>query len=274
MWKSVVYTILTMCLYFLLIEGIGLLLTSELAIEILSNIDERFLLFLDSFIYLILIGIAVIFIYKYIGILYDVPSSKVALKNFIQIILIAILIRIFEDPILRMDIITGRNELPDAKIENTKPLIELVSMVFSTVLLVSVLEEILFRKIMLSFFNQRNLFVGIIISSLIFASIHFNSLFPNYIPVFLIFLFGLVLCFIYIRYGLFYSILLHIIYNAIWLITLENENLYWSIISKLDYGLWYWVIEIVSLGLLLYILRLVYRSNCDNQMYVSKLVNE
>jgi membrane protease YdiL (CAAX protease family) len=252
MRKSILYTIIAICFYYLSAYSLALPLRIETIGDFFFNIDESYLLIYELFVYLFLITIALIFIKIYGVGRYPITDRKITIQSIIQVVIIAILIRIIEDPILKINMIMGER-FPVINTNETTPLLELIIMIFVIVLFGPIYEELLFRRIILNFYDKKNITVGIVLSSIFFAFMHFNLSFTNYTSVFPIFIFGLIACLIYIRKGLFYSILFHISYNILWLIINENKKQYWSILQKLDFGVWYWIIVIVSLSLFLYI---------------------
>jgi hypothetical protein len=61
MWKSILYTFIAFILYFLSITILGLLLSSNIVADFFLNIDESYWLFLNLFVYLLLIAITIIY---------------------------------------------------------------------------------------------------------------------------------------------------------------------------------------------------------------------
>lgn len=252
MWKSILYTFIAFILYFLSITILGLLLSSNIVADFFLNIDESYWLFLNLFVYLLLIAITIIYTKVYGIVKLPTINRKITIQSIIHVVIIVILFRIMEDPILRMNIIL-KDSIPVINTNKVTPLLELVSTIMGIALLAPIFEELLFRRVMLNFYDTKYIIVGIVLSSLFFAFIHFNLSYTNYESVFSKFIFGVIACFVYIKKGLFHSILLHISYNTLWLIINENERQYWNVLQKLDFGVWYWVIVVLSFGLILYI---------------------
>lgn len=108
-----------------------------------------------------------------------------------------------------------------------------------TALLVApVFEELFFRKFLFKKLLLKNGFLtGIFVSSLLFSIIHWET--PlNLIPAFIM---GLVLAVIFYKTGnIFYSILLHFLYNAFSQVTYYKAELYSEWLNWLDFGILYW----------------------------------
>ncbi len=253
MWKGILYTVITIIFYYLISTGLTLVLSLDDSIEFLSNINESVLLFINSFFYLFLISIIFIFLSIYKVRRYSVTKSKISLKAIFQILSIVVIMRIIEDPLLRMSTIIENVNIPTVEVQKIISFPELISIIFGVVLLGPVFEEILFRKIMLSFYTKEHLIVGILLSSFIFAFTHFNDSFTNYLSFFFSFMFGIVACCVYLKKGLFYGILFHVSYNMLWLILQEHEKAYWYVLQVLNFGVWYWLIIMTSMSLFLYI---------------------
>jgi membrane protease YdiL (CAAX protease family) len=173
-------------------------------------------------------------------------QKKIQIKttNFLIVIVLAILTRIIDDPIHRYLEILGLSEFPK-KIENiytpNYPFFRLITMI----LLAPILEEIFFRSIIFDKFLKKNLniTVSILISSFLFSIIH---IYPdgviNWTTLCFAFVFGVIAAKIYLKYGLFYVIILHVFVNLIWFLININRELYWSIINYLDFRIIYWLI--------------------------------
>lgn len=253
MTKAIIHTILTMGFYLLAMWIFYLLIHNDIVFDFIYSVNES-LLFVDSLYYLLLIGILLIYIKIYGKSKYSTSVIyKITLNDFFQVIFIAMFFRITVDPIFRWNMIMGKSNIPVIEVQKSTPLLDLINTIFVIVLVGPILEEILFRKIMLDFYAKRHLIIGIVLSSLFFASIHFNSSFTNYPTIFITFVFGLIASFIYLNKGLLYSIMFHISYNAMWLVIQEHKKNYWEIIRLLDFGVLYWLLITISFSLFLYV---------------------
>jgi len=77
-------------------------------------------------------------------------------------------------------------------------------------------EELIFRRAILRMFEsgRKNVFIGILVSSILFTIAHFNFNFgENYKFLTTIFILGLLFGIIYYKYGLIYSIISHSLYS-------------------------------------------------------------
>ena len=135
------------------------------------------------------------------------------------------------------------------------------------ILLVPILEEVFFRGVVLRIFLNKNasIILSIIISSLLFALIHFNPLSINYITILTAFSFGIIAGIVYIRYGLLYAIIFHMLHNILWLIIRENRNTYWDILKEMDFGALYWTIISFSLISIIFIFNIILKSKNINE---------
>lgn len=243
MWRSITYSILTIIIYYFIIKGFEeifkYIITSN---ESLLNINEDYFYLADTVIYSVLILLVTVVIKKTAN---NIPNFKnvFSFKSLLAIILLGLIIRLFEDPFLRMDIVLRNEDFPVIEDLQLSGFLGKAITFFNVVLLAPVFEELVFRKLILNFFKIQNLFLGIILSSLLFALIHIKSLdYINYTSIILAFIFGVIACVIYLRYGLTYSIIFHVIYNLIWFVFKEYKQEYWNTLKELNFGFIYWLI--------------------------------
>ncbi|WP_426276332.1 CPBP family intramembrane glutamic endopeptidase [Chryseobacterium sp. S-02] len=121
----------------------------------------------------------------------------------------------------------------------------LVLLFFNTVLIVPFTEELLFRKMALSYFNSSLVF-GLLFSSILFALIHidvnvnFNLLTIS--KLLIMFLLGIFTGLVYLRYGFTYSFILHATYNFIWYLLNMYRIGYSKLLVDLNFDYRYWLI--------------------------------
>ena len=97
-----------------------------------------------------------------------------------------------------------------------------ISQIITILLFAPIIEEILCRKIILGDMNLENTCIALIVSTLIFAILHFQF---NFFDFFLIVLYGLLLGFCYIKTeSIINPIILHIFINAIQLLFIFNNK--------------------------------------------------
>jgi len=248
MRKSILQSIITVAVYFLIIKLLGALFNFILVREEFIDINESYLYFLDTIVYLILTISALLFIKKWKG--KTIEKGNISLKNVLLIIGVVIFYRFLEDPFLRLDIITGTNNFPIIQDDISDNTVRFISSFLNVVLLGALFEELLFRKIILDFFKPRYLILGVLFSSFLFALIHIKGSYINYTTLLLAFVFGVLACIVCIKYGLVYSLLLHIGYNFVWLYLQINKMMYWEILKELNFGYIYWTLIIISLGII------------------------
>lgn len=177
--------------------------------------------------------------------------SKITFSIFLAIIFSGVLLFIANDPIFRVEEIFGEIKVVDTSSDTIIDYWKVLLLFVNKVLLISIIEEVFFRKILLSyFFSSRNLLIqGVIFSNLLFALIHLNGI-DSMVAAFFV---GIISSIVYLNYGLVFSILLHGTYNLFWLLTKYNIDSYWSTIKLLDFGFFYWLIVFIAItGLLLF----------------------
>ena len=120
----------------------------------------------------------------------------------------------------------------------------------AALLLAPILEELFFRKFLLTKLLQKNSFLSsLLISSLLFSILHWEA--PlNLIPAFLM---GLISGAVYVKTGrIFYSVLLHFLYNLSGFIVQMNAELYSKWLNWLDFGILYWTLFVFGIILTLF----------------------
>ncbi|MGE7604359.1 CPBP family intramembrane glutamic endopeptidase [Peribacillus sp. NPDC097675] len=97
-----------------------------------------------------------------------------------------------------------------------------ISQIVNILLFAPIIEEIVCRKIILGDMNLGNIWIALIVSTCIFAILHFQFNFFDFI---LIFIYGLLLGFCYIKTeSIINPIILHIFINAIQLLFIFNNE--------------------------------------------------
>lgn len=167
--------------------------------------------------------------------------------TFLIVIILTAFLRIGIDPIFRFYNIIGKSEIPSISNISYLETADIV-LLFRVTVVAPIFEEIVFRKLLLYQFTKKNesIIKGILFTSLLFGLVHIQTLTIG-ASIFL----GLLTAIIYLRYGIFYSILSHSFYNLIWYFFNYNPNVYWTFLEKLDFGLLYWSIIIISIVILL-----------------------
>ncbi|MHA7843213.1 MAG: CPBP family intramembrane glutamic endopeptidase [Winogradskyella sp.] len=242
MIKSLRNSILVLVIYFATYFGIERLLKFLFLREVFADTNPDYFLFIDPVLSLLFI-ILLLSIFRKRN---SFSIEKPKIKYVVVICVLAISFFILKEPFLRRDLIWGNITIPEIIADRPRSFIDLFASFLSIVILTPIFEELLFRKILLSFFSKKHLFVGVISSSLIFASIHikFNDI--DLITLMTLFCFGLIACLLYIRYGILSNVLFHIISNLIWFCIDTNRLEYWEVLRVLDFSLLYWLIVIIS----------------------------
>ena len=219
--------------------------------DIFSNVNTSYFLLINTFIYILFSVLAYFFIKKQKP---SLSNELISFKNIFVVIVLIFSFRVFEDPILRMEIIVGKLMIPDKVENNSLSMVSNVITFINIIVLAPLFEELFFKRIILNFFDRKKFLIGMLISSIGFTLIHINPINWNSITsvqLLAFFLFGLVSCIIYFRYGLFHSILFHSGYNLLWFIANVGLIEYWKILKNLNFGIGYWglvVLSIISLS--------------------------
>lgn len=124
-----------------------------------------------------------------------------------------------------------------------------ILVIFYTIIIVPLLEELVFRHFILrEFIAKKEYWIwGLFISSLLFGVIH-----QPFYRTLEAFLTGIVIGTVFIRYGLRHVILFHILYNILWSIVKIAPNTYWYILKLLDFGFCYFTIVGFSVVFLIF----------------------
>ena len=217
---------------------------------VFSKISSEYFNLADTIFYLPIIFCA-IFFFKDIRI-----NEKVNIGYFVMICLIAFLFKVIENPIVNINSILEHKRIiiPD-NTDDKYDVFPFILSFFNVVLLTSLSEEFLFRKLILSFFNKKNIFIGCIFSSILFSAYHFSFENITSTKPLIIFFLGLILSLIFVKYGLFYSILLHSCYNFLWLLIDINKMGYAKLLNNSNFSYSYWCIIGLSLIIFFYLLK-------------------
>ncbi len=167
--------------------------------------------------------------------------------DYILLTLIAAIgIRVSLDPIFRFENIINNAELPSLSESNFLLTPSFILGVLSTLILKPIVEEVIFRGIILKgLLVKYSSAIAILISSMLFSIYHMSI--TNSIPTFL---FSIVACLIYVKtQKLTYSILLHVFSNSLWLFLSIYTKEYWNVQGLLDYGIIYWAIVLGAIVL-------------------------
>lgn len=244
MLKNVLKSIAVLLIYFLISFAFEKLFLYVLVRDKFLEIDPVFVQLVETLIIIFFIIISIVYIKKVIS--DDNEKIRIQPKWIVIAVGLAIIFRIIEDPLLRKEIIFGEINLPDNINYVLRGNLELAVIIMNSVLLIPISEELIFRKIMLNFYSSKYLFLGILISSLLFSLIHINFDDINFFILLIFFVFGFFASIIYVRFGLIYSIIFHGGFNLIWFLTVNNFIDYWGILKKLDFGYFYWIPIIIS----------------------------
>jgi len=208
----------------------------------------------DFLIYILLITLAILFLNKQNKKLTK-NRMQLTTQNLVVVLLITLFYRVAEDPLLRFEILTGIEVFPDVS-KYEYGCFQTLMLFLNFIILSSILEELVFRRIVLGYFFSNKVVLGVLFSSFVFTIKHILTGSSNldYIELFAIFIFGVFTAVVYIRFGFFYAILFHSLYNFIWLIIGLNINSYWDILQELNFGTLYWIFVLTSVAILIFLL--------------------
>ncbi len=135
----------------------------------------------------------------------------------------------------------------------------LIYQIIGVLIISPIFEELFFRKYLISkLLKENNKIIALIISSICFALIHFET--PNnLIPAFL---FGIVSGLVFLKTKkIGYSILLHFICNSLWLIDLVLGDKFYNYLYELEFNSIYWIIFIFGILLTYFGLKKITTAN-------------
>lgn len=170
----------------------------------------------------------------------------------IYVVLLSLSFKIATMPIMHLDFMLG-----ERKIGTPLPLFSKVFILlsfFSMVILIPFVEEIIFRKIILSFFEEKQIIKGIIFSSFLFLAAHYGYKKHINIQIINILFLGFITGALYIKYGFLYNYIFHVVYNLLWYIFNFNRKEYSELLLYLNFNYKYWIIIFLSLVGLVYLI--------------------
>lgn len=232
-FKSV-HTAPILCLaIFLLLSLISLLKPEQIGVEsLLTELVLRILIFLiPGFLYCRLKGSD----YRHgIGIKPFSPSAiPLIIFSALFMLCASLLIRYLTSPVASGGVVSGSGEAP------------LYYSVVVSCLLPALLEEFIFRGIMIREYRPLGAMGAVIFSSALFAMLHFSV---AYFPVY--FFAGIVLGLVFLLTGsVFASVSVHFLYN---LMMLLSEHYLWDVITKAEYRIMFIFIFICLMLLFLF----------------------
>lgn len=206
--------------------------------------------FTELFPYL-LIAILSIFITKNNNL--NPEHSAFKLSFLLVVLFIAIATRVFIDPIFRIYEVTNKSPIPEDVASVELSWLNYLLIFVKTVILIPIVEELFFRGIILKNLikNNKGVVLSIIFTSFLFMLVHINFMSVNFITLATVFIFSIFSGFVYIKYGLLYSILFHWAYNLIWMGISVFKDVYWNIIRKLNFDAYYWLLIVTSIIILI-----------------------
>lgn len=170
-------------------------------------------------------------------------------RGFFTIILIAVLFRVAEDPLIQFNSIKE-----GVKILEVSSSLKTAGMSSFLLLVLAIpfVEEYFFRKVMINLMNKT--LYGVILSSILFTLVHIFTK-TDILYLVGIFLLGVIAGWVYIKYGFLHCFLLHSTYNLIYFaLAYSFTGFYYHTLTFLAFDIWYWLIVGLSLSILIYLI--------------------
>ena len=252
----ILFPIFVALFYYFIIFFITYWLFNYVSLDFLKNTNNSIMLEILPYAIVLMIGL----IHHKYKKNFNPNIRRRFISNFSSILIVTILIaftRVVNDPIYRIkDIMNDKSNFV-GYINSTHlsfSWIEYYLLIFQTIIFIPIVEEFFFRGIILNnLLKTGDYLTSIIISSFLFSLIHYNYFDVSYISIFSAFVFGLVCGFIYLNFGMVFSVFAHSLYNLIWFVLSLNSQEYFKIIEYFSFNLYYWLIVIFVLMILLFI---------------------
>jgi len=243
-----IWTVLILTLFYVLLK---FLLVIGLFDIIESSIEDPFLqIELGEFTSALITILILLFLFrKYFTVQ---ESNFISYPNWKLLFLLVILViglRLVEDPFFRYkNILFNKPNINPDEVKSIGFSIDITLKFIYTIFLVPIFEELLFRKIIFKplLIRYSNLWLAILISSLLFAATHLSL--RNAIPTFL---FAVTAAYIYYKTNnIWYPISLHILSNLLWFFIFISPKSYWLLLEKLNFNIGYWLVVTFGIGLI------------------------
>jgi len=197
---------------------------------------------------LISLGIFIIALFLILMFLFkkkDVKKIKIQkdLKPLLFSLFLVYLVLLLTNSIYYINKVGAQNTQTFSNITENFSVVLLLIVFLNDLIIQPINEELIFRGYILTKFikEKKTFLVGILFSSILFASIHFNPMDVNYKHIISMFIVGLILGFIFYRFGIVVSIIGHVFFNTIYYVyKFMNIDLIFTNYIKI--GLLYWII--------------------------------
>lgn len=247
MISAVIFSLRYLLVYLLITYGIAYGISAFIEInEIVLEINEDYINFIDTILYAICILIFIRALKKLNT--HSKAIERISVKTVLVTLLLILCYRIFEDPIFNIQYIVGASSEDAVQNQNDFNLLSSMLIFLNVVLLGPIVEELLFRGLLLNKFERnRKPLLGIFFTSLLFILVHLKGFNLDYEVILLSFLFSVLASIIYLKYGLIHSIIFHCGYNTLWFLIYNCTDYYYSLIF--NFGVGYWIT--FSLGIII-----------------------
>lgn len=172
-------------------------------------------------------------------------------KVLFLLLLLSIGFRMIGEPFWDFDQIFGSAEATSYSIKHFPPIF--FYQTFVTLLIAPVLEELFFRKFLITeLLKKHKKVTALVVSAVLSATLHWESL-SNLIPAFI---FGIITGLIFIKTRrVMYTIILHFLFNLLGVIITLKGQVYFEIIQWFGYGILYWSLFVLGIFITLFALK-------------------
>lgn len=235
----------------------------EAAIQLISFIGYKHIGFSSGFEHLYGITIILCRIVAYATVFFffwrkHMSSKKIKLPDFkpkilSYLILMTLGLRFIGEPFWDFNQIFRSAEITFYTFDGIDP--KLIYHSISILIIAPLLEELFFRKFLITKLLERySRPVTLMVSALLFSAIHWETI-TNLIPTFI---FGIIGGYIFLKTKrIDHLIFLHFLYNFLSLIIRVNWKPYSEVIQWLDYGVLYWSFFVFGIFITLFALKLI-----------------
>jgi hypothetical protein len=240
--------VLLLTFFYMLFKILLVIGLSEILVFFIDDIslEIEFGEFLSAFIVLFLF----ILLFKKVLKIRENKYLPFPMVKFLLLTVIGVIgFRLLEDPFFRFkNIFFEKHLLNLSEIETISFSVSLMLRAIYAVLLIPIIEELLFRKIIFKTLLKKysKLWLAILISSVLFSLIHLSIV--SFLPKLI---FGIIVAYIYYKSNnIWYPITFHVFSNLLWFLILINPRGYWILLEKLNFKISYWLVVVIGIGLI------------------------
>lgn len=217
-------------------------------LNILGTINSKDLLFFAHAFNLIIVFIA---LYFFRAEYYSIDESKYSIRILLMLPILSALLYILKDPIYRFENIFELSLLPEKV--SRRIIKDSILMLINSLLLAPIVEELVFRRLLFRVICSisRSWKLWLCLSTISFGLLHADTK-ESFISALIL---GVVLGIVYVKQGVYASIIVHFFYNVFAQLFYFNKEVYLSVLKELNFGVSYFAIILFCLVTIIYILR-------------------